>query len=213
MSDSWQSSLPSGEWHQPQAPEGAWRQTPLRQQRYGVATAALILSAIGFGKSKRPGGTGRGPAITGMVNSLALAAVLATGLTVTACSTASAPVNPGGPAASASAQQSGEDPVCTAIASQASSITSQLAADSGNYSAQVPVLQAWEGDLQAAAQKARNSLVQGALQYTASKVEDIVSDEQNLMDGSTSDDTQLNNDFSSYQADVGDLETACGLPS
>jgi hypothetical protein len=187
--------------------------TPIPQHGNGMATTALILPLIGFGKSKRPGGAGRGPAITGMVNSLALAAVLVTGLTVTACSAVSAPADPGAPVASASAQHSGGDSVCAAIVSQASSITSQIAADSGNYSAQVPVLQTWEGDLQAAAQKAQNSLVQGALRDTASGVQNIIIDEQNLMDGSTSDDTQLNNDFSSYRADVGDLETACGLPS
>jgi hypothetical protein len=168
---------------------------------------------MGSSKSRLPGAAGRGPAITGMVNSLAMAAVLATGLTATACSAASAPPSHGDPAVSASAGQGGEDPGCRAIVSQASGITSQLAADSGNYSAQVPVLQTWASDLQAAAQKAQSSVVQGALNDTASVVQEIISDEQNLMDGSTSDDTQLNNDFSSYQAAVSDLETACGLPS
>jgi hypothetical protein len=187
MSDSRQSPqlLPGGEWHQPQGP----------------------------GRSRRSGGTRRGPAITGTATSLALAAALAAALTVTACSAAAAPASQGGPAAPTSAQQAGEDPGCAAFVSQAPSITSQLGADSGNYSAQVPVLQAWEGDIRAAAQKSQNSLVQGALQDTASQVQAIILDEQNLMDGSTSDDTQLNNDFSSYKADVGDVETACGLPS
>jgi hypothetical protein len=154
---------------------------------------------------------GRGPAITSMVNRVAVAALLGAGLTVTACSAASAPASLGATAA-APAQQGTGDSVCTAIASQASSITSQIA-NAGSYSAQVPVWQAWEGDLQAAAQKTQNSLVQGALQDVAAGVQNIISDEQNLMDGSTSDDTQLNDAFSAYQADVGDLETACGLPS
>ena len=78
MSDSRQSPLlPVGEWHQPQAPEGA----------------------------RRPGGARRGPVITGVVNRLALAAVLITGLTVTACSAASAPASNGGSGAAAPAGQ------------------------------------------------------------------------------------------------------------
>ena len=154
---------------------------------------------------------GRGPAITSMVNRVAVAALLAAGLTVTACSAASAPASLGATAA-APAQQGTGDSVCTAIASQGSSITSQIAANTGNYRAQVPVWQAWEGDLRAAAQKTQNSLIQGALQDVAAAVQNIISDEQNLMDGSTSDNTQLNDAFSAYQADVGDLETACGLP-
>jgi hypothetical protein len=223
MSDSWHSPLlpggdpataPSGSHQQLYpGPAGSCWGAPIPRHGRGMAATALILSIIGFSKSKRPGGAGRGPVMTGMVNSLALATVLATGLTVTACSAVSTPANQGGPVASASAQQSGEDPGCAAILSQAASITSQLAADSGNYSVQVEVLQTWKDDLQTAAQKAQNSLVQGALGDTASGVQNIIIDEQNLMEGSTSDDTQLNNDFSSYQADVGDLETACGLPS
>ena len=47
----------------------------------------------------------------------------------------------------------------------------------------------------------------------ASEVQGIIIDEQNPMDDSTSDDTQLNNDFSTCKAGMGDLETASGLPS
>ena len=139
-----------GEWHRPQAPEGA----------------------------RRPGGARRGPAITGMVNRLALAAVLVTGLTVTACSAsapasnggsgaaapagqgnsgAAAPAGQGNSAAAAPAGQSGEDPGCQVIASQASGINSQISADSGDVSAQLQVWQAWYNDLQAARQKPRTA--------------------------------------------------------
>ena len=197
MSDSRQSPLlPVGEWHQPQAPEGA----------------------------RRPGGARRGPVITGVVNRLALAAVLITGLTVTACSAASAPASNGGSgaaapagqgnsAAAAPAGQSGEDPGCQAIASQASGINSQISADSGNYSAQIQVWQAWYNDLQAARQETQNGTVAGALGDTASGVEKVILDEQNLLDDPNSDFSQLDSDTSAYEADVSILDTACGFPS
>ena len=148
-----------------------------------------------------------------MVNSLALAAVLVTGLTLTACSAASGPASQNGSAAAAPAGQSGEDPGCQAIASQASGINSQISADSGNYSAQIQVWQAWYNDLQAAQQKTQNGTVAGALGDTASGVEKIILDEQNLLDDPNSDFSPLNSDTSAYAADVGILDTACGFPS
>jgi len=159
-----------------------------------------------------------------MVNSLALAAVLVTGLTLTACSAASgpasqngsaaaAPASQGNSAAAAPAGQSGEDPGCQAIASQASGINNQISADSGNYSAQIQVWQAWYNDLQAAQQKTQNGTVAGALGDTASGVEKIILDEQNLLDDPNSDFSPLNSDTSAYAADVGILDTACGFPS
>ncbi len=197
MSDSRQSPLlPVGEWHQPQAPE----------------------------RARRRGGAGRGPSITGMVNSLALAAVLVTGLTLTACSAASGPASNGGSAAAgpasqgnsaaaAPAGQSGEDPACQAIASQDSGISSQISADSGNLSAQMQVWQEWYDDLQAAQQKTQNGTVADALGDTASGVEKIILDEQNLLDEASSNFSLLDSDISAYQDDVSILDTACGFPS
>jgi hypothetical protein len=150
------------------------------------------------------------------LSGLTLAAVLAVTASVTACSAASAPASQSAPVATVASQGSisaagDEDPGCRAVTSEASGITSQLAADSGNYSAQVPVLQTWESDLKSAAQQSQSAVVQGALNDTASGVQDVIIDEENLMDGSVSDDTQLNDDFSLYKGDLDDVETACGL--
>ncbi len=143
-----------------------------------------------------------------------VAAALAAGLTVTACSPAYAPAGQGGSGAvSPAAGQAGEDPGCQAIVSQVSTITSQLSATSGNYSAQVPVLQAWYNDLQAAQQEAQSGVVAGALGDTASGVANIIVDEQNLMDDPSTGFSQLDSDDSTYQSDVSDLETACGFSS
>jgi hypothetical protein len=144
-------------------------------------------------------------------------AALAGGLTVTACSPSSTPAGQpagqAGPGAAAPAAQAGADSGCQAIASQVSTISSQLSATSGNYSAQVPVLQTWYNDLQAAQQEAQNGLVAGALGDTASGVENIIVDEQNLMDDPSTGFSQLDSDDSNYQSDVSDLETACGFSS
>jgi hypothetical protein len=152
------------------------------------------------------------------------AAALTAGLTVTACSPASAPasapVGQGGSGGTSAVGQggsgggqAGEDPGCQAIASQVSTISSQLSATSGNYSAQVPVLQAWYSDLQSAQQEAQGGVVAGALGDTASGVENIIVDEQNLMDDPSIGFNQLDSDDSTYQSDVSDLETACGFSS
>jgi len=156
---------------------------------------------------------GRSPARTRTASIMLVAAALAAGLTVTACSPASAPVGQGGPGAASPAGQAGEDPGCQAIASQVSTINSQLSATSGNYSAQVPVLQAWYNDLQAAQQEAQSGVVAGALGDTASGVENIIVDEQNLMDDPSIGFSQLDSDDSAYQSDVSILETACGFSS
>jgi hypothetical protein len=124
-----------------------------------ISATSPVLPVTGPGASRRPGPAQRGQAITGMASRLTLAATLVTCFTATACSVAPSPANQGGPAASSPAGQAGQDPGCQAIESQASGVASQLAADSGNYSAQVPVLRTGEGDLQAAWQKARSSLV------------------------------------------------------
>jgi hypothetical protein len=111
----------------------------------------------------------------------------------------------------APAGQAGQDPGCQTIASQVAAISSQLSATSGNYSAQVPVLQAWSNDLQTAQQEARSGVVAGALGDAASGVENVIVDEQNLMDDSSIGFSQLDSDDSNYQSDVSDLETACGF--
>lgn len=162
---------------------------------------------------------------------LLAAAALGTGLAVTACSSASLPLGQAGAGAASSAgqanqntttqntggqnttAQSGEDPGCQAIASQISSISSQLSATSGDYSAQVPVLQTWYNDLQAAQQNAESGVVAGAIGDTASGLENVIVDEQNLMDDPSVGFSQLDSDDSSYQADVSNLESACGFSS
>ena len=157
-----------------------------------------------------------------------VAAALAAGLTVTACSSGLAPVgqagnsgtsssagqaggNPAGQAVQDSTGQSGVDPGCQAIASQTSGITSQLSATSGDYSAQVPVLQTWYNDLQAAQQESQNGVVAGAIGDTAAGLENVIVDEQDLMDDPSTGFSQLDGDDSSYQSDVSALETACGF--
>jgi hypothetical protein len=102
-------------------------------------------------------GGGRGPARARTVNIMLGAAALAAGLTMAACSPADAPVAQGGAGTASPAGQAGQaggDPGCQAMASQISTISRQLSTASGNYSAQVPVLQAWYKDLQAAQQEA-----------------------------------------------------------
>jgi hypothetical protein len=150
---------------------------------------------------------------TRKANIVLVAAALAAGLTVTACSPTSAPVGQSDPPASAPTGQAGEDPGCQAISSQVSTISSQLSATSGNYSAQVPVLQAWYNDLQTAQQEAQSGVVAGALGDTASGVANIIVDEQNLMDDPSIGFSQLDSDDSNYQSDVSNLETACGFSS
>ena len=171
-----------------------------------VAAASAALTLAGAS-------AGRGLARTRTANIMLVAAALAAGLTVTACSPAYAPVGQGGSGAASPAGQAGEDPGCQATASQDSTISSQLSATSGNYSAQVPVLQAWYSDLQAAQQEAQSGVVAGALGDTASGVENIIVDEQNLMDDPSIGFGQLDSDDSTYQSDVSDLETACGFSS
>jgi hypothetical protein len=158
---------------------------------------------------------------TGML----VAAALTAGLSLTACSSGFAPVGQGGDAGTSSsaiqagqdstgqnsAGQSGEDPGCQALASQISGISSQLSATSGNYSAQVPVLQTWYGDLQAAQQESTDGVVAGAIGDTAAGLENVIVDEQNLMDDPSTGFDQLDSDDSSYQSDVSALETACGF--
>ena len=166
---------------------------------------------------------------TGML----VAAALTAGLTLTACSSGFAPVGQGGDSGTSSSAgqagqpgqpgqdstgqnssgQSGEDPGCQAIASQISGISSQLSATSGNYSAQVPVLQTWYGDLQAAQQESTDGVVAGAIGDTAAGLENVIVDEQNLMDDPSTGFDQLDSDDSSYQSDVSALETACGFSS
>jgi hypothetical protein len=182
-----------------------------------VAAASAALTLAGAGAR-------RGPARTRTASMMLVAAALAAGLTVTACQPASAPVGqsgagaaapagPGGAGAAAPAGQAGEDPGCQAITSEDSAISSQLAATSGNYSAQVPVLEAWYGDLQAAQQEAQSGVVAGALGDTASGVENIILDEQNLMDDPGIGFSQLDSADSAYQSYVSELETACGFSS
>jgi len=168
-----------------------------------AASAALTLAGIS---------AKRGLATTRRANIMLVTAALAAGLTVTACS-AYAPVGQGGSGAASPAGQAGEDPGCQAIASQASTINSQLSATSGDYSAQVTVLQAWYNDLQAAQQEAQSGVVAGALGDTSSGVENIIVDEQNLMDDPSIGFSQLDSDDSTYRSDVSDLETACGFAS
>jgi hypothetical protein len=179
-----------------------------------AASAALTLT-----------GAGRGPARTRTVNMMLVAAALAAGLTVTACgptstpaaqgggSGANAPAGQGGAGAAAPAGQAGDDPGCQAIASQLSTISSQLSATSGNYSAQVPVLQEWYNDLQSAQQDAQSTVVAGALGDVGSGVENIIVDEQNLMDDPNIGFSQLDSDDSSYASEVSNLETVCGFGS
>ena len=168
-----------------------------------------------------------------------VATALAAGLTVTACSPMNSAAGQGGAGNSTSAGQagqaaqdsggqggqdsggqdssdqnaSGEDPGCQAVASQISSISSQLSATSGNYSAQVPVLEAWYGDLQTAQQDAASGVVAGAIGDTAAGLENVIVDEQNLMDDPNTGFDQLDSDDSNYQSDVNALETACGFSS
>jgi hypothetical protein len=183
------------------------------------------------GAAVTPGGAGarRGSARTRIATITLVAAALAVGLSVTACSPAQAPFGQsgqsgqggsggqsgsggsGGSTPAGQGGQGGEDPGCQAIASQISSISSQLSATSGNYSAQVPVLQDWYGDLQAAQQDASSGVVAGALGDVASGAENIIVDEQNLMDDPNVGFSQLDSDDSTYQSDVSDLETACGF--
>jgi hypothetical protein len=184
----------------------------------GAASATVTLAGAG---------AGRGLARTRTPHVILAAAALAAGLTVTACSPAYAPGGQGGGGTSAAGQgasgggaggaapagQAGQDPGCQAIASQVSTISSQLSATSGNYSAQVPVLQAWYNDLQSAQQEAQDGVAAGALGDTASGVEDIIVDEQNLMDDPSIGFNQLDSDDSAYQSDVSNLETACGFSS
>ena len=181
----------------------------------GAASAALTLAGAG---------AGRGLARTRTPHIMLAAAALAAGLTVTACSPASAPVGQGGSGGTsapgqggsggaAPTGQAGQDPGCQAIASQVSTISSQLSATSGNYSAQVPVLQAWYNDLQSAQQEAQGGVAAGALGDTASGVENIIVDEQNLMDDPSIGFSQLDSDDSNYQSYVSNLETACGFSS
>jgi hypothetical protein len=161
---------------------------------------------------------------------LLAAAALGAGLTVTACQSAGLPVAQAGPnsngqasqasqagqagqAGQNTADQTGEDPGCQAIASQISSIGNQLSATSGDYSAQVPVLQTWYGDLQAAQQESQSGVVAGAIGDTAAGLEDVIVDEQDLMDDPSTGFSQLDSDDSNYQADVSNLETACGFSS
>jgi hypothetical protein len=153
---------------------------------------------------------------------LLAAAALGAGLTVTACQSASLPVAQASQASQASqagqagqntTDQTGEDPGCQAIASQISSIGNQLSATSGDYSAQVPVLQTWYGDLQAAQQESQSGVVAGAIGDTAAGLEDVIVDEQDLMDDPSTGFSQLDSDDSNYQADVSNLETACGFSS
>jgi hypothetical protein len=159
-----------------------------------------------------------------------VAAALAAGLTVTACSSGLAPVGQGGNSGTSSsagqagrdstgqagqdsAGQSGQDPGCQAIASQISGISSQLSATSGDYSAQVPVLQTWYSDLQAAQQESQNGVAAGAMGDTAAGLENVIVDEQNLIDDPSTGFSQLDSDDSNYQSDVSALETACGFAS
>jgi hypothetical protein len=121
------------------------------------------------------------------------------------------PAGQGGAGAAAPAVQAGLDPGCQAIASQVSTISSQLSATSGDYSAQVSVLQAWYDDVQAAQQEARGGVAGGVLGDTGSGVENIIVDEQNLMDDPSTGFSQLDSDDSAYQSDISDLETACGF--
>jgi hypothetical protein len=158
---------------------------------------------------------------------LLAAAALGVGLTVTACQSTSLPVGQSGQnsngqtgqtgqagqAGQDTTDQTGEDPGCQAIASQISSISSQLSATSGNYSAQVPVLQTWYNDLQSAQQESQNGVVAGAIGDTAAGLENVIVDEQNLMDDPSTGFDQLDSDDSNYQADVSNLETACGFSS
>jgi hypothetical protein len=176
----------------------------------------------------RIAGAGRGLACARTPHIMLAAAALAAGLTVTACSpassSASAPVGQGGSGGTSAVGQGGsggtapsgqvgQDPGCQAIASQVSTISSQLSATSGNYSAQVPVLQAWYNDLQSAQPEAQGGVAAGALGDTASGVENIIVDEQNLMDDPSIGFDQLDSDDSAYQSDVSNLETACGFSS
>lgn len=187
-----------------------------------VRTGGLVAGASAA--STHPGASaGRGLARTRTASIMLVAAALAAGLTVTACTPTNAPVGQGaaapagqgdaGAAAPAGQGQAGEDPGCQAVASQDTTISSQLSATSGNYSAQVPVLQAWYNDLQAAQQEAQSGVVAGALGDTASGVENIIVDEQNLMDDPSIGFSQLDSDDSAYQSDVSELETACGFSS
>ncbi len=141
------------------------------------------------------------PVRTRTVNILLVAGALAAGLTVTACS-----------GAASSAGQVG-DPGCAAYASQAPTINSQLSAASGNTSAELAVDEAWYNDLQADQQKAQSGVVAGAIGDTASGLEDVIADQQNLLDDPSIGFSQLDSDDSAFQSDVRNLETVCGISS
>lgn len=139
------------------------------------------------------------------VNILLVAGALAAGLTVTACSG-------GGSGAASPAGQAG-DPGCAAYASQAPTINSQLSAASGNTSAELAVDEAWYNDLHADQQKAQSGVVAGAIGDTASGLEDVIADQQNLLDDPSIGFSQLDSDDSAFQSDVSNLETVCGISS
>src|SRR5271156_4585256 len=99
-----------------------------------VAAARAALTLAGAN-------AGRGLARTRPANIMLAAAALAAGLTVTACSPSFSPGGQGGQGgqgggqgAASPAGQTGGDPGCQAVASQDSTISSQLSATSGNYS-------------------------------------------------------------------------------
>ena len=97
------------------------------------------------------------------------------------------------------------------MASQLPTINSQLSAASGNTSAELAVDEAWYNDLQADQQKAQSGVVAGAIGDTASGLEDVIVDEQNLLGDPSIGFSQLDSADSAFQSDVSNLETVCGI--
>jgi hypothetical protein len=247
QSGDWQQQ--SGDWQQQQQfgtqPYGGYGQQGYGygappQQSNGMAIAGLILaflfwpvglvlSIIGFNKSKQLGGSGRGQALAGIIIS-PIVGVIGIGITVAVIAAANTVANvdqqqlntlnsqlsSASSAASAAENNTpttvdpADDPGCTSIESSAAALNSEMNNNDGNDSEAISYLQTFDNDVISAESQSQNTEVTDDLDTLDTDINNVIDDYDAIEDGTTTDTTQLQSDITQMETDADAVDTLCG---
>lgn len=196
---------------------------PTAPQRNGIALAGLILAVLcwpvglalsiaGFAKSKRLGGTGRGPALAGMVIAPIVGAVAIASVTALNHWAADTRASAAGSAQSGTAQSTGPviDPGCALMQAPLTDLGGNVTVDvtSSNYGGAMQVLHTLVTFTNQAEGKTQISAVTTALEGFESGLQNVIADVQNLQNGAGVSQ-QVESDLNTYEAELTTLQTAC----
>lgn len=251
QSGDWQGQQ-SGDWQQQQQfgaqPYGAYGQPGYGYsgppQSNGMAIAGLILaflcwpvglvlSIIGFNKSKQLGGAGRGQALAGMIISpivgvggiLIAVALFATASTVAdnaqkqlnTINSQLASEEASASSAASAAQNNqptdanpADDPGCTSIETSAAALNGEMSNNVNNASEAISYLQTFDDDVITAEGESNNTQVSDDLDSLDTDITSVIDDFEDIEDGVTSDTTQLDSDISTMETAADTIDTLCG---